>query len=174
MLRILFSLIILALTAVPAMAATQGFFQQQGSQPGGFQTYFQSAFQRDGQNIFGVQGTAEETLPLAVGRIIRVVLSFVGVIMMLITVYAGYLWLTARGNEEQVTKAKMYIRNAIIGLVLSLSAYVITSFVVSRLERQLLRPGTGSEALDEAVIDAGGVTPGPLMDLPGSSGLRTG
>ena len=47
-------------------------------------------------------------------------------------IYAGQLWMTARGNEEQITKAKAIIRGSIIGIIVIFSAYAITNFVVTR------------------------------------------
>jgi len=41
-------------------------------------------------------------------------------------IYAGYLWMLARGNEQEVEKAKNIIIYAVIGLVVVLSAYAIT------------------------------------------------
>lgn len=67
-----------------------------------------------------------------VGTVINVALSLVGIIFLLLMVYGGYLWMTDRGNEEQVEKAKGIIRAAIIGIVIVMSAYAITVLVTSR------------------------------------------
>jgi hypothetical protein len=44
-------------------------------------------------------------------------------------IYAGILWMTAQGNEQQVSKAKNLLINATIGLIITLAAYAITSFI---------------------------------------------
>lgn len=75
----------------------------------------------------------EDSLPEIIGRIIRVVLSIVGVILVIIVVYAGFLWMTAGGNDDQVKKAKSWLTNAVIGLVITLAAYSITAFVIDRI-----------------------------------------
>ena len=41
--------------------------------------------------------------------------------------------MTAKGNEEQVSKSKNLIRDAIIGIIIVLAAYVISYFVVDAL-----------------------------------------
>ena len=64
-----------------------------------------------------------------IGQIIGVVLAFLGVIFLVLMIYAGLTWMTARGNEQQVTKAKDLMRDAIIGLIIVLSAYAISAFV---------------------------------------------
>lgn len=76
---------------------------------------------------------SESALAETVGKIIKAVLSLAGIIFLALTVYAGFLWMTARGAEEQITKSKDIIRAAIIGLAITLSAYAITIFVVSKL-----------------------------------------
>ncbi len=75
-----------------------------------------------------------------ISTIIQVALSFLGVIFLVLMIYGGYLWMTARGNEEQVTKAKNLITAAIIGLVIVISAYAISWLVISKLGGETLTP----------------------------------
>lgn len=72
-------------------------------------------------------------LPDLIGKIIYIILSFLGIIFVVLTVYAGFLWMTAGGNEETVKKAKKWLENAVIGIVIILAAYAITSFVISQI-----------------------------------------
>ena len=67
------------------------------------------------------------------GNVIKIVLSMLGVIFLVLMIYGGFIWMTARGNEQEVQKAKDIIKNAIIGLVIVVGAYAISSFVVGRL-----------------------------------------
>ncbi len=46
-------------------------------------------------------------------------------------VYAGFLWLTAAGNEKQVEKAKQVISAAVIGMIVILLAWAIVAFVLN-------------------------------------------
>ncbi|MEK7508916.1 MAG: pilin [Patescibacteria group bacterium] len=68
-----------------------------------------------------------------VGRIIYSFLGLLGVIFLVLIVYAGYLWMTAGGEEQQIEKAKSYIKNSVIGLVIILAAFGITRFVIGGL-----------------------------------------
>lgn len=70
---------------------------------------------------------------IALAGIMQAVLSLVGVTLIVLIVYAGILWMTARGNDEQIDRARKYIANAIIGLIIVLMAYTITIFVVQQL-----------------------------------------
>lgn len=68
-----------------------------------------------------------------VGSVIRIVLSVLGIIALAFILYAGFTWMTAGGNEERVTMAKKTLSAAVIGLVIILSAYAITNFVLKSL-----------------------------------------
>lgn len=68
-----------------------------------------------------------------IGTIIKSLLSFLGVIFFILTLYGGFLWMTSRGNADQVGKAKDIIITAIIGLAVVLFAYAITYLVVSAI-----------------------------------------
>lgn len=67
------------------------------------------------------------------GQVIGVVLSFVGVIFFGLMIYAGILWMTAQGNDQQVAKAKGILVSSIIGLIIVFAAYAITSFIGTNL-----------------------------------------
>ena len=71
-----------------------------------------------------------KSIPEIIGAVIGIVLSFVGVIFLILTMYGGFLWMTSAGNEIKVLKAKETLRNSIIGLIIILSAYSITKFVI--------------------------------------------
>ena len=65
--------------------------------------------------------------------IINTVLGLLGIIFLVIIFYAGFLWMTAGGNDEQVGKAKGLIINSIIGVVIIVAAYAISYFILSAL-----------------------------------------
>ena len=47
--------------------------------------------------------------------------------------YAGVRWMTSRGNEELAARAKHTFEAAVIGIIITVSAYGISNFVLSRL-----------------------------------------
>ena len=83
-----------------------------------------------GANIAG-SGPTDPRIMAA--NIIKMALGVLGIIFVVIIVYAGFLWMTAAGEEEKTGKAKKLITNGVIGLIIILSAYAITSFVISNL-----------------------------------------
>ena len=75
----------------------------------------------------------DNNLAITVGLIIRVVVSVLGVVFLILTLYAGILWMTSAGDAKQVDKAKSILISSVIGLIIALSAYAITNFVVDTL-----------------------------------------
>lgn len=73
------------------------------------------------------------TIPQTVGRLVSLILSFVGVFFFIFIVVAGIEWMTAGGNEEKVAKARKNITQAIIGLAITVAAYFITWFISNAL-----------------------------------------
>lgn len=65
-----------------------------------------------------------------IGNIISIFLGLLGVIFLVLVIYAGFLWMTSQGNEEKVKTAKNILKNATIGLVITLAAYGIVSFIL--------------------------------------------
>jgi lysylphosphatidylglycerol synthetase-like protein (DUF2156 family) len=84
-------------------------------------------------NVSGVGNDPGRFLSSRIGIIIGAVLSFIGVIFMALIILGGFQWMTARGNDQQVEKAKNLIIQSIIGLIIILSAYAITAFIGRRL-----------------------------------------
>lgn len=68
-----------------------------------------------------------------VATVIQAFLGLLGIIFLVLILYAGYQWMTAQGEEEKVTKAKDTLQRAVIGLIIIIAAYSITYFVFSSL-----------------------------------------
>jgi len=91
------------------------------------------------QNDLGM-GAIQSSIKLGSGdirqtaaRIINVALGFLGIVAVVIVLLGGFKWMIAGGNEEKTNEAKKLIVSGIIGLAIILSAWAITSFVISRL-----------------------------------------
>jgi uncharacterized membrane protein YidH (DUF202 family) len=70
------------------------------------------------------------TIPTLIGTIIGSVLTVMGVLFFLLSVYGGFLWMTARGNEERVTRGKNTIIAAVIGMIIIVASYAVTRLVL--------------------------------------------
>lgn len=87
-----------------------------------------------GLDIFGAfSGLGTADIRVIVANIIRLVLSFIGIIMVIMIIWGGFLWLTAGGSDEQTSKAKSTLINAIIGLIIILAANSIVTYLINAL-----------------------------------------
>lgn len=91
-------------------------------------------------NTAAVGSQPGQFLSTKIGQIVGSIISFVGVVLMIMIIYAGFLWMTASGNEKNTTKAKSILMSAIIGLVIVLSAYAITAFIGRQLTETTALP----------------------------------
>lgn len=118
--------------AVALFSATM-FVVAQSNDPYGYQaTAGQATLPK---TVFG-KGSVEEV----VGGGIKIILSFLGIVFFLLMVYAGLIWMLARGNEERVTKAKDTVEHAAIGIMLVLASYAIASLVFKSLASRQTTP----------------------------------
>jgi len=85
-------------------------------------------------DAFKTQTITEDTfLSSKVGTIIGLILSFIGVLFLILMIYAGITWMTSEGNEQKITQAKGLIINAIIGIIIVFAAYALTTFLGDNL-----------------------------------------
>ncbi len=70
---------------------------------------------------------------LTISTIIETVLGFLGIVFLVLIIYAGFTWMTAGGDSDKVLKAKETIKRSIIGLVIVIMSYSLTYFIFSNL-----------------------------------------
>lgn len=96
-----------------------------------------------GSDYLGQVGTAsglpggsdnnEDALIGIIGTGINVILSILGVVLVLIIIYAGWTWMMSQGVKDKVQKAKDMLLQAVIGLLIIFAAYAIATFVIGSL-----------------------------------------
>lgn len=75
----------------------------------------------------------QQSLVTTIGRIINIVLGFLGLVAFLIILYAGFLWMTSNGDEKKIDQAKRIMVDGVIGLAIILASWGIAAFVINRL-----------------------------------------
>ncbi|NQV00462.1 MAG: hypothetical protein HQ538_07015 [Parcubacteria group bacterium] len=65
--------------------------------------------------------------------VVRANVAIVGLVAVAAMIYAGILYFTSGGNEEQAGKAKKTMTYAIIGLVVVLLSYVIINTLINTI-----------------------------------------
>ncbi|HPL92874.1 MAG TPA: pilin [bacterium] len=85
-----------------------------------------------GSSMASTIGLSDRSLPEIIASIINIVLSVLGIVLVVIIIYSGIQWMTSDGDKG-VKDAKSRLTNAVIGLVIVVAAWAITSFVVSSI-----------------------------------------
>ena len=75
----------------------------------------------------------EGGLTTTIGFLIQAALSLLGIILVIIIIYAGFQWMTAQGDTDKVKTAKRMIYQAVIGMAVIMAASTITWFVIGKL-----------------------------------------
>jgi len=83
-------------------------------------------------------GLTTTDIRTVIGRVINAFLGLLGIVVVAIFMYAGFLYMTAGGDATKVDTAKRWMINAVIGLVIVLSAYAITAFLFQAITNSTL------------------------------------
>ena len=65
--------------------------------------------------------------------LIDVVIGLVGIIFFIQMIFAGIRWMTSGGNEEKIKESKQTIKNSVIGIVITFSAFILVNFIFEQL-----------------------------------------
>ena len=68
-----------------------------------------------------------------IGNIIKTMFFIVGVLAVIVIIFAGVTFVMSAGDSQTIQKAKTTIIYAVIGLIVSILSYAIVNFVVSSL-----------------------------------------
>ncbi|MDO9399750.1 MAG: hypothetical protein Q7T79_03655 [bacterium] len=78
-------------------------------------------------------GLGQEDPRIIAANIIRIFFGFLGIIAVGLIIYAGWLYMTAGGEEDKVEKAKKILMGAVIGIIICLASFAIASFILNKL-----------------------------------------
>lgn len=113
---------------------------------------------------FGTASTLPtDSIAIIIARVIRVALTLVGIIFVSVIIYAGFLYLLARGEPEPIKKAKRIFQQSIIGLIIIFSAYAITTFILNAL-LEAASSGTSASVADAYAEPQSGSLGGGILD----------
>lgn len=96
-------------------------------------TTAKGSMQNQAEKMNKMAGFGDASVDNIAAAVIETALSLLGIIFLVIIIFAGYRWMTASGNEEEVKKAQEAIKRGIIGLLIVILAYAVTSFVFNAL-----------------------------------------
>lgn len=94
------------------------------------------AGQNDAANKMGYE--APKSIPVIIGGAIKIILTLLGIVFLVLMIYGGFKWMKASGREADVEAAKKIIENAMIGLIIVISAYALTAYIGSTFISQVV------------------------------------
>ena len=97
-------------------------------------------------------GLGTTDIRIVIARVIRIALSFLGIIAVSLMIYAGFIWMTSNGDPTKIKKAQGIMINAAVGLVIILSSLAITQFILSRLLEATGAGGPGTTSSPSGII----------------------
>lgn len=80
-------------------------------------------------------GYANTDIAAVIGNVVLTLLTLLGVVFIVLIVFAGFRWMLAQGEEQKITEARNLILHSIIGLLIVLAAYAISYFIISALQK---------------------------------------
>ena len=76
---------------------------------------------------------SETDAKVKVGKILNVVYGLIGVVAVVFVIIGGFKYMTSQGEPGRVQQAKNTIMYALIGLIITVSAFAITAFILQAL-----------------------------------------
>ncbi|MEI8360849.1 MAG: pilin [bacterium] len=70
---------------------------------------------------------------IIIANVIKFMLGFLGIIAVIIILFAGFKWMTAGGDSKKIDEAKDLMKNGVMGLIIILSSWAIANFVIDQL-----------------------------------------
>jgi len=71
-----------------------------------------------------------ESIYTYTGKIVEIFLGMLGVLFIILTIYAGFMWMVAGGDATKLVAAKQILIAASVGLIITLAAFALTIFVL--------------------------------------------
>ncbi len=91
------------------------------------------------QEELGYEDTTESDPRIIAASIIKVLMTFLGIIAVALIIWGGFKWMTAGGNDEQVDEARKIIVTAVIGLIIILAAWALADWALSTIQEDILK-----------------------------------
>ena len=84
-------------------------------------------------DLSGNCGDPSSAIGGVAGKIANTLFIILGVVSVLVIIYGGFIMMTSAGDPGKVAKGKKAVLGAVIGLIISICAVAISSFVVDHL-----------------------------------------
>lgn len=77
------------------------------------------------------------------GNITKLILGIIGSVSLLMFMYAGFTMVISAGNSDKIQRAKSTLANAVFGIIIVFTSWVVVNFIVSSLTEEDISNITG-------------------------------
>ncbi len=94
-------------------------------------------------NVFNTNtnpNVLDQSINTKIGDLIEYILSFAGVIFLILMIIASFIWITAQGDKAKITSAKKLLTNGVIGAFISFGSFIIVSTMLMPLSERYFTP----------------------------------
>ncbi|MBI4090450.1 MAG: hypothetical protein HY422_00325 [Candidatus Komeilibacteria bacterium] len=78
-------------------------------------------------------GFSSQDLKTTIENIVRIIIGFLGILVIVAIVFGGFKMMVSRGDADEVGKGRQIVIAGAIGLLIVLAAYAISGFVINSL-----------------------------------------
>jgi len=76
-------------------------------------------------------GMSTKDVRIVIADLINQATGLLGIVSVIIILYGGLIWMISWGDEEKVQKAKQTLTSGIIGLIIILTSYSLSSYILT-------------------------------------------
>jgi hypothetical protein len=91
---------------------------------------FWGGYENDFQAITGL---GDNDPRIMIASLINLILGFMGILMFLLILLAGFKWMLSMGNEEKASEARSMLVSGVIGLILIFASFALAQFAVNMI-----------------------------------------
>jgi hypothetical protein len=79
-------------------------------------------------------GLGSQDLKTTIQNILRIVFGFLGILVIMAIIFGGFKMMTSAGDADKMGDGRKIVTAGVVGLVIVLAAYAISSFVINSLQ----------------------------------------
>ena len=107
-----------------------------------FLSLFSSSVFAENFNNYGLSNTnlaagslfGQADIPTVISNVIQIIMGLSATVMLVVILYAGFIYLTSRGDSGKTKKAWDLIKSASIGIIIIVTAYSLSQFIINNIK----------------------------------------
>lgn len=88
----------------------------------------------DNLNLKATELFGNADIPTVVANVIKVLMGLSATVMLVVILYAGFVYLTSAGDSKKTQKAFDLIKSSAIGIIIIVTAYSLSQFIINNIK----------------------------------------